>query len=113
VVEQLHILTVLITSQAVDFTVFFGVAAGTERIRAGSGKYDRHNASVQGGIFKPGNYAFDHLGGVRVILLGVIEPDPGHVKPFLHIAFRVCQGSFFIDDTGSVGIGPPVRIRVQ
>ena len=87
-VEQVHVLPVFMGPHGIVFGVFFGVSACAEGHVASSGEYDGHYGPVLAGCRKPGNNALDHFRGVRVVLLGVVEADPGDVKSFNFLAFR-------------------------
>ena len=80
VVEQPHVLPVLLRLAGVVLGVLLGVAAGAEGLVADAGEHHAVDvAGVAGGAHGQ-DHALDHVGGVRVELAGVVEPDPGVVQ---------------------------------
>ena len=113
VIEQIHVLAVLLAPQAVILAVFPGVAARAKSVGTRAGKDDRYHAPVQGCILKAGYDALDHFRGVGIELLRIVESNPGRVQTFHNFSGCVLEGPFFIYRTRGVRIGPKVNIRVQ
>ena len=59
-----------------------------------------------------GDDALHHLRGVGVILLWVVETNPGHIEPINDISLGVCQGTFFMHYARGIRVSPPVDVGV-
>jgi hypothetical protein len=105
-VEQVHVLAVLVGAVGVVLGVLLGVPAGAEGLVARPGEHGGHLAAIPRGRAEPGDHPLDHVGGVGVELLRVVQPDPGGVQPLDLLALRIQKRPFFENHTG--GFRPPV-----
>ncbi|VTR65735.1 hypothetical protein DESC_370104 [Desulfosarcina cetonica] len=76
-VEQIHVKTVLVGPLGVIFGILLGVAAGTEGLVAHGGEHAGHDGCIRGCPMETGDDGLDHLGGVGIVLLGVVQGHPG------------------------------------
>ncbi len=98
VVEEAHILFILLGIPGIVLGILLGVAPGTEGLVARAGKYHSHHAAVVGGLPHGKNHLLHGVRGIGVILLGVVQDDPGVKESRYGIALVVPAGTFFEQD---------------
>jgi len=86
VVEQAHVLPVLLGAPGVVGGVLLGVAAGAEGALAGAGEDHRDAGAVVRGAPEAEDHALDHPGGVGIVLARVVERDARDVEAGHHRA---------------------------
>jgi hypothetical protein len=86
VVEQPHVLPVLLRVAGVVLGVFLGVAAGAEGLVAHAGEHHAAHVARSGGRAEREDHALHHVGGIGVVLRRVVEPDPGVGQAGGHLA---------------------------
>ena len=102
VVEQAHVLAVLLRLAGVVLGVLLGVAAGAEGLVAGAGEDHAVDGAVVARRAHGQDHALDHVGGVAVELARVVQRDPGVEQARHHIAV----GPF----GGAPLVGTPARL---
>ena len=102
-VEQIHVFPVLLGPHGIVFGIFFGVSAGAEGHVARPGENDGHNGTVLAGCRESRYHTLDHFSRVGIVLLGIIEANPGDVEPVNCFAVRRCQRFLFVDRARSLG----------
>jgi hypothetical protein len=80
------------------FGVFLGIAPGAECFVPNRGEYDSHHTPVVGGFPHGKDHLLDSLGGIGIILLGIVQDDPGVEQAFNWIAIKILAGTFFEQD---------------
>jgi hypothetical protein len=80
VVEQAHVLPVLARVAGVDLCVLARVSTSAEGPVAGAGQHHRDGRAVVARRPQAQDDLLDHVGGVGVVLLGIVESDPDIVQ---------------------------------
>jgi hypothetical protein len=110
VVEQPHVLAVLLRLAGVVLGVLLGVAAGAEGLVARTGEdHAVHRAVVARGA-QGQDHALDHVGGVGVELAGVVQRDPGVVQTGNLLAVGSAGGALLVAHAGLVEVVDQVVI---
>ena len=100
VVEQAHVLPVLLRMPGVVLGVLLGVAAGAEGLVAGAGEDDAVDvARVRRGAERE-DHALHHVGGVGVELRRVVERDPGVEEARRGLAVGRLRRPLLVANTG-------------
>src|SRR6516225_5668244 len=86
VVEQPHVAAIFLWIAGVIFSVFLGVAAGTECLVTGAGEDDRDHVTRGAGGAKSEDRRLHHVGCVGIKLARIVERDPCVVKAWDRIA---------------------------
>ena len=98
VVEEAHVPAIFLRVAGVVFGIFLGIAAGAERLVAGSGEYDGNDIACGTRLAEGKDHAFNHVGGVRVELRRVVEGDPAVEQTGYGLAVGPAHGTLFVKD---------------
>ncbi len=98
VVEQAHVLLVLLRVARVVLGVLLGIPARAERLVAHRREHDTDDAAVHAGLAKGEDDLLDRIGGVAVELLRVVERDPRVVQALDRLTRRIDCGAELVED---------------